>query len=270
MHRDKYGIIVQADGDDGDSLHREGLMLFIGQRSAMWTFLYTDGRFHRGTTKWIDPSNVSRDQLIPVLAWASKGYGWNFRQVVRHFKGPLLRAPNGDVGLTHISMMIRGNLQVEWANSNYCGRYEFLWLRVLLTTILLHITDLFFLAGAIIKIFPVRYNDQKKRLEWNDMDKVDDWNDVIPLLHAVRSYPTLTSWLARTIYRTFRKKNHGRDLTTSYDRVYQALLWYNRASSGGNPELMDLYQKDLDRYFSTPSLVRKARQLMGRFGCYQK
>lgn len=266
MHRDKYGIIVQADGDDGDSLHREGLMLFAGQRSTMWTFLYTDGRFHRGTTKWTDPSNVSRDQLIPLLAWATQpARDWNYEQVRRHFKGILMRAPNGDVGLTHISMFLRGQANYHIMRLGLVHRLS----EILLFT-LLHFTDLFFLAGAIIKIFPVRYNDQKKRLEWNDMDKVDDWNDVIPLLHAVRSYPTLTSWLARFIYRTFRKKNHGRNLTMSWNRIEQALRWYNRASSGGNPELVDLYKEDLDRFFSTPSLVRKARQLMGRFGCFLK
>lgn len=264
FYRDNFGIIVQRDGDDGDSLHRQATLCFgleargDYRQTEVWRLfrLYQrEGVWTRGMTKWTDPKTVSRDQLIPVLAMLGMGRYDSLKETtIKGLKGPLLKAPNGDPFITHLSVIIR-----SWAGVN-------LWW-YLPTALILTFTDLFFLVGTLIKcFFPWRWNDQQKKIERADMDKVDDWNDVIPLLQAARLFESPTSWLARQIYRTFRPRNYGHRLTDSWDRVYQALLWYNRYSSGGNPALVEVYKPMLDRYFSTPSLVRKGRQLMGKFG----
>lgn len=271
MNRDQYGIIVQADSDDGDSLHRQcvsviGNLLAGGIETACEEYLRAirlssfdeSGHIYwqRGKTKWTDPGDTSRDQLIAVIVALGMWEGLcqfpnkHLGATVRDYK---FKAPNGDAMFTHLSVMHRALYSIE-------GRFQrgLRWAFVC-------VTDLFLLGGAIVKCLPWRYNDQKKALERNGLDQVDDWNDVLPLLQAVYHLPTPVSWLARTIYRCFRGRSHGTSFFTEFSDPYAALRWYNRAESGGNPELLDNYIPELEKWFSTPRTIQIIRQLADRF-----
>lgn len=275
MYRDKYGLIVQKDGDDGDSLHRMGVFL-IGEIIARRDFIASKamldmishlssidehGRitWRRGATKWTDPNNVSRDQLIPVII----GLGLFemeagvpsqvLDKTISSIEENKLRAPNGDLFIAHYSLIVRSTWQ----------RYDHL--QKALSWAFLLITDVPLVIGAIVKCLPFRWNEQKKAFEENGLNQVDDWNDFLPLLQAMILAPTPLTWLARKIYSNFRGENYGNGINGMYrgeSDVLDALLWYNRYTSGGNPELVDPFQATIMFHFRTNQWIKKIKDLV--------
>src|SRR5690349_21650521 len=93
MFVDAYAIIVQQDGDGGDSLHREGMLAFgkwlryheesntvviedepprPPPQKIMSQFEISPGIYvrHPDPTRWSsNPDTTSRDQLVPVIAY---------------------------------------------------------------------------------------------------------------------------------------------------------------------------------------------------------
>ena len=275
MNRDKYGLIVQKDGDDGDSLHRMGVFL-IGEILARRDYIASkamldmishlssideNGKIYwrRGATQWTNPNDVSRDQLIPVII----GLGLFEREAglpshvldktIAMIEENRLRAPNGDLFIGHYSLIVRSTWQ----------RYDYL--QKALSWAFLLITDVPLVFGAIVKCLPFRWNEQKKAFERNGMDQVDDWNDFLPLLQAMILAPTPLTWLARKIYSNFRGENHGHLLNSTYlcdSDVLDALLWYNRHTSGGNPELVDPFVSVISFRFRTNQWVKRIKDLI--------
>lgn len=278
MHRDENGLIVQSDGDDGDSLHRQGVYI-IGEmlvggfpqldyvRTIQHLASYdAEGNisWRRGSKIWTDSGNVSRDQLIPIfimLGMIEGLAGFENKHLTATVKNFSRVAPNGDIVLTHWSV-------VQRAIGHRKGVIGRAFLRASLC-----VSDLILLGGAIVKCLPWRYNDQEKRIERNDKGKVDDWNDVLPLIQAIYHFPTPVSFLARQVYRSFRGRSLGSTMNEPdpWMRKYReesdaiaALRWYNRRESGGNPDLILNYIEVLRRYFSTPVVIRLARRLVDK------
>jgi hypothetical protein len=275
MYRDKYGLIVQKDGDDGDSLHRMGVFLIgeiLARRDLAASKAMLDMISHlssidehgritwiRGATQWTNPNDVSRDQLIPVII----GLGLFEREAglpshvldktVSMIEENKLRAPNGDLFIGHYSLIVRATWQ----------RYDYL--QKALSWAFLLITDVPLVLGSVVKCLPFRWNEQKREIERNGMDQVDDWNDLLPLLQAMILAPTPLTWLARKIYSNFRGENHGHLISAHVgpeNDVFNALLWYNRLTSGGNPELVDPFVSAISFHFRTNQWIKRVKSMV--------
>lgn len=224
MYRDKYGLIVQADGDGGDTAQRMGMWGFadvveenfsveaMAHFKAALQLEVEPGIFVRHPHQpdfRSDPKEFSRDQqdaLVMYLAERHRITAWRaFKNHVKRFG----KYQNKDwANLATISVYIRA-LQLWW-----------LWP-------VLFITDLHYVISPILA-----YPSQKR-----NPDDVDDINSILRMLQSTYRYPTLTAWLGRKIYVAIRPANHGAQLYT----VCGALFWYFRASAGGNEEFAQRY-----------------------------
>jgi hypothetical protein len=224
MYRDKYGLIVQANGDGGDTAQRMGMWGFadvvennydpdaIAHLKATLQLEIKPGVFVRHPFQkgfqW-DPKEFSRDQqdaLVMYLAERRPESAWcAFKNQVKRFG----RYQNKDwANLATISVYIRA-LKLWW-----------LWP-------LLFITDLHYIAGPLLA-----YPSQKR-----NPDDVDDINAILRMLQSTYRYPTLTAWIGRKLYVKIRPENNGARMYT----VCGALFWYFRASAGGNEEFARRY-----------------------------
>lgn len=258
MHLDSHGIIVQSDGDDGDSLHRMatlgiGQFLLMNAKNPakpmgdmhstyvkMVTHLYNGVEWRRGTTKWNEWGKVSRDQMVPVIIFLGL-YSSFFddykvlNQTLDKLQKDFYKVGNGDTFLTHLSVILRAKEKLtKWDK------------------FFLHLVDIQDLIGTLIHCFvPFRWHDGHKKFEKVGLDQVDDWNGFLTMVQAYVIYETTISKLSRFIYRKFRPKSHGLVAVEPKGHLVKAaLMWYNRAESGGNPELLHPFNEILDSEFS--------------------
>lgn len=271
MYIDSYALISQADGDVGDSLHREGMYAFgkwmlynrvnntvviqeIPERTdpirIMDKFEVQPGVYvrHPDSTRWsANPDTTSRDQLVPVLAYcaAYKDYarlGRLFLATLRRgfFAQNLLDIGDNeskrkipDTMLGHLGLFIRAG--GEWTMPLYP---------------LLYITDTIDLIGTVIEAIPLHWEETGKRLRLRDLGDVDDNNTVVAQLMAVKFKPTAIAWLNRQVYSLTRAANYGNTILGESNHVMGALSWYHRQEAGGNPEIAELYRPLIEEYFS--------------------
>jgi hypothetical protein len=264
---DKHGLIVQVDGDGGDTAQREGWAWFgswirdnvlhnpwdvkrlVPNTNEPFTFEKTmaflevdqTGVFRRHPDQWNDPKDFSRDQTIPIVAamgvWNDKA---RLDRLWNRTKGRNYLAQNGDlISPEAINLFDRargeqpglpGDIQLAAS----------VWARI----------------GQSL----------------NNRDDVgDDLNLVIILVMSKLRSSNSTTDSAVAAYaknrpisygcylQSYRQKN-GVDLKASAGevrrrmeesidkpwkpdcpRVLGALRWYFRAETGGNPELAELY-----------------------------
>lgn len=226
MNFDSNGLIVQANGDGGDTAGREGDFWFLvgltkntglGATSpsdfgkVMSLLNPTKGNFVRNPAQpaYNIPSDFSRDQLMPlVLALGLfQQTGGNSKSTLEEISDMVLknfsRAPNRDiVGPTDYGVFIRA--------FNFIPFYPLLFL-----------TDLGLVVESIIRVFA------------KSTDVSDDINHTLYLLQAQNRLATPVSWLARKIYKTFKN-------------VQKAWDTYFAPKTGAN-DFNDLYRDLIDR-----------------------
>ncbi|MGE0528435.1 MAG: hypothetical protein AB7P49_15300, partial [Bdellovibrionales bacterium] len=267
---DAYAVIVQQDGDGGDTLHREGMYAFgkwlrytsetntllveeIPQRrdpaSILDKFEVRPGTYvrHPDPTSWVsNPETTSRDQLIPVIAYCA-AYA-DYPRLWRLFKAVAKRGffaqnfiKNGpgktqrkipDTMLGHLGLFIRAG---GW------------WTAPLYPVLL--ITDSLRLVNTLMNLIPLHKKDGEATFRWKNMGDVDDNNTIISHLVAARFKPTPISWLDRQIYALTRPINYGNTILGETNPVMGALAWYHRPEAGGNPELAELYRPLVEEHF---------------------
>jgi hypothetical protein len=271
MYIDPYALIVQQDGDGGDTLQREGMYAFgkwMRYDQANNTVVITEPDDH-GTpeqnmekleiapgvyvrhpdpTRWYsNPDTTSRDQLIPVIAYCAAYQ--DYPRLWRLFKATAMRgffaqnllrigddpqAPKvPDTWLGHLGLFIRAG---GW------------WTAPLYP--LLFVTDSIDLAGTILAVIPIHYEERTGILRLSEPRDVDDNNTIIGHLMALRFKPTPISWLNRQVYALTRPVNYGNLILGETNPVMGALAWYHRSSAGGNPEIAELYRPLIEEYFS--------------------
>jgi len=286
MFVDAYGLIVQQDGDAGDSLHREAMVAFgrklIYDRDANTAmvveapnrepagtiidkFEVEPGIYvrHPDPTRWSsNPDTTSRDQLLPVIAYcaAYEDYDrlWRLFKAVskRGFfaqnyveNGPgKTRRKMPDTMLTHLSFFIRAG-----------GPWTIPLYPVLL------LTDSVRLAGTLLNLVPIHISDGGKRIRIKRRSDVDDNNRIIGHILAAEFKPTPVSWLDRMIYSWTRPKNLGNTLMGEANPVMGALVWYHRAEDGGNPEIAELYRPLIMKYFTPRDTLDQAKLKVSLF-----
>lgn len=271
MYVDSYALIVQQDGDGGDTLQREGMYAFgkwLRYNSADNTVYINAIPERRDTAKIFDklevkpgiyvrhpdpnkwysnPKTTSRDQMIPVLAYcaAYEDYPrlWRlFKATAQRgmFSQNIKRAGAGhkefkvpDTFLGHLSLFIRAG--GYWTAPFYP---------------LLFLTDSVSLVGSILHLIPIHWEQTNKRFRFKEARDVDDNNAIIYHLMSAKFKPTPISWLNRQLYALTRQANNGNYLLGEDNHVMGALVWYHRRQNRGNPEMAELYRPLIMQYFS--------------------
>jgi hypothetical protein len=270
LHLDKYGLIVQSDGNGGDTAQREG-WAWLGawvrlnilkkpwpvERKLSFTdtmaLLEMDqsGTFRRNPDpRWNSLQDFSRDQTIPIVA--AMGV-WNDQQRLDRFWQKTVsrsyRAQNGDLmGPGGVNLFLR-------ARNSQPG-----------------------IIGDLQMPLDVAMRIKSSSTDKNDVG--DDLNlIVILLLSKLRSSNDSTN-TALTTYALNRPDNYGCYLQSyrakfgidpnvdpavvrnrmdagiaggwspDCSRVLGALRWYFRVETGANPELAELYAPILSRWFT--------------------
>ncbi len=280
MYVDAYALIVQQDGDGGDSLQREGMYAFgkwLRYNSAENTVVIAElperedsrqifDKFevepgiyvrHPDPHKWYsNPKTTSRDQLVPLIAYcgAYRDYPrlWRlFKAFAKRgmFSQNTKRAGEGhmefkvpDTMIAHLGLFIRAG---GWYTAPFYP--------------LLLLTDSIEFAGTLFNQIPVHWEQTNKRFRWKDLRDVDDNNAIIAHLLAAKFKPTPISWLDRQVYAYTRRLNYGNTRLGESNNVMGALAWYHRASNRGNPEIAELYRPLVLEYFAPHDEVEKLR-----------
>lgn len=277
MFIDAYAIIVQKDGDGGDSLHREGLYAFgkwLYYHHETNTVVFADPPEREDPKKVIDKFEVkpgifvrhpdpnkwssnykttSRDQMVPLIAYC--GAYQDYPRLWRLFKATASRGffaqnliDNGpgktkkkvpDTMLFHLGLFIRAG--GPWTKPLYP---------------LLFVTDTLHLAGTLLHQIPIHWVEREKRLRWKEMRDTDDNNTLVYHLMALSFKPTPISWLDRQIYAWTRRENYGNTILKEENKVMGAMAWYHRPELGGNPEIAEIYRPVIERYFSPQVAVQ--------------
>jgi len=264
---DARGLIVQSNGDAGDTAQREGWAWFgiwirqaklaePWEKSLPLSFQNTialleideSGLFRRHPDQWNDDKDFSRDQQIPIVA--SLGV-WGLRQpldrLFRRLKDRGWRCQNGDIaGADHLNLFARA----QGRTPSVLGDVQLMGM------------------SAIIA------------MKTDPDDVGDDLNHIVNLLQASFIAPSAYSLKALNLYAKNRPISFGCYLqtyrakfgfdpavskevmiarirdgiasgwTTDCPRVLGALRWYFRLESGGNPELAELYDPVVRAYLS--------------------
>lgn len=229
LHFDEYGLIVQGDGDGGDTAQRTGMYYFLhddreGFERALSQLEVRPGIYVRHPQQdgfRSDPRRFSRDQHRPMLIALGK-YGMRDRllNMAKNHALRLGKYQNHDfIGPIGVGEYIRA------FDCKSC--YPMLLL-----------TDAFLVWGSIGLISQASLNP----------DETDDNNHVMSLLQARETLPTPLGNFAIYLYREHRPNNLGNAVLGKIDPVEGALAWYHRADSGGNPFLGNaIYQAIEDR-----------------------
>jgi hypothetical protein len=274
---DAYALIVQQDADGGDTLQREGMYAFgkwliekngggyvikdppeRDPKTVMDKLEVAPGVYvrHPDPTKWYsNPATTSRDQLIPVIAYAAayKDYSRLWR---------LFRATAGR-GFFAQNFYRCGENESEWkVPDTMIGHLGLFiraggWYTALLYPLLL-ITDTLELLANLVEQIPLHWEESTHSLRWRNMGDVHDNNTIIGILLAAEFKPTPISWLNRQLYSVLKAKNYGNVFLGEENHVMGSLAWYHRADAGGSPEMAELYRPSIEKYFSAREDLRYA------------
>lgn len=256
MYTDDYGLIVQADGDGGDTLQRTGLytlgrymaglpvaretsMACVNCYSAAGKWI----RHPRIGTFWCDPHQTSRDQLLGVFPMLKiTGLTTMHRKTTWELVKRAFFAQNmTDFMFFHLGTVIR-----SWHP-----------LSLPLYPLLL-VFDLFTLLGVMASLWLPRWKHETRRFVRRGPDDVDDDNLILELACAIAWMPTPFTWLARKLHARYRPWNYGcagadegdwSGFMYYYSPVYGALRWKHRYSAGGNPDLATLWEPTIKRWW---------------------
>lgn len=217
MHLDDFGLPTQENGDSQDQLQRVG-MIGVGQLlnpamtilapTRIWIALTSmlqpaEGRYRRFTGGSLN--TVTGDQLVPVAAY------WTVSRYSRELLGmPLVFAQNTESIFTHEKTLP-----------------DFIFFRMLPFLVRAHwalypvavIMDLCLILSVLIRINQGSASD------------TDDNNTIITVAVCKVVMPTPLSYLAAKLYK------HGRNAPG----LEGALRDYHAASTGGNPEVAELW-----------------------------
>lgn len=235
---DKYGLIVQSDGDGGDSAQRLGFYYtaaFLhhpnGSRyqdnrwklmRALDTIEVKPGTYIRNPVRWNDPGDFSRDQQTPLVI--AMGFFKMDRRLFRMAKEHLKRFGKYQNG--------------DYASPEHWGFY-IRSLRLWYLYPLLIMGDMFTLLNTLILCL----------FKGRDPDNVgDDLNHILSLVQSHFIMPTPVSFIAKRLYEDFRPYNNGNAILGQPGAINGALSWYFRPSTNA-PPLDAVWRPLIDKVF---------------------
>lgn len=264
IHRDRWGLIVQADGDGGDTAQRTGFYYFArflleGSHFELRQEFFPQLRQllplpgvlvrHPDQSKWwSDPKKLSRDQWdVVICAAAALGEHEIVERMYARHRSQFFIYQNGDLP-TLQTFSVYGRA-LRWS----------LWRYTLL------ISDMGLLLNSLAIWISARKNP-------ND---TDDLNHIARLAQAWHCRSTLVSWAARKLYARLRPHSAGSSLAKrnevlrsskfiamhgvreAYEfprlenhRVMGVLTWYFGRWNGGNPEIAETWRPIVWKLFS--------------------
>jgi hypothetical protein len=234
MYLDRTGLIVQSNGDGGDTAQRTGFYFSarlirailgiandplpdgMAEFTKAWDLLTPGGRLVRNPNNWNMPNDTSRDQTRPMMiAGGLSGDAW--RAALLLPQGKIIRRyPNGDVMSPE-----------NW--NEYCRAIG---------------SPPGWLGDAFA------YGDAYTRCSQslgNPDDVGDDLNTLLTLVYFNVVQPTKTAKAALSLYLRRRPKNYGNTVLKYQDPVAGALHWYCRPESGGNWEVAAIWDEIIAR-----------------------
>ncbi|MEK7355857.1 MAG: hypothetical protein AAB250_05380, partial [Bdellovibrionota bacterium] len=224
VHTDHHGLIVQADGDGGDTAQRTGMYYYVHHDPEKFTqaldqLEVAPGIYVRHPNQddfRSDPRRFSRDLQRPLVIALGR-YGMHDR-LARMAKEHAFRLGKYQ-NLDYISPVGFGEYVRAFDSKSLYP--------------LLMVSDIFLFLGSIQLVITASFNP----------DEVDDNNHVMTLMQAQDVMPTPFGALAMKTYLWLRPRNLGNSVFGLDDPVQGALAWYHRAETGGNPGLGDaVYQ----------------------------
>ncbi len=262
---DEYGMIVQLDGDGGDSFHRMN-MYDVGYKkreqlnisNKHWPSIDMEKtlnklecpnskglyRRHPKPKIWYsDCDRLSRDQTIPFIyaSGLSGRYKRLFKFMIRH----IFRL--GFMTNVRNNHSMPGDENYKWKIPDWCGPRIFnMYIRAFLTERpklaiflmpILMLGDLQNFINSLIKVF----------IYGKKSNHSDDLNHILILMQAKETAPTPLSWLARKIYAKYRpspappKGGYSSDFAPQ-----QCLDHYFRLEKDG-PPINDLFRPILKK-----------------------
>lgn len=237
MYKDELGLIVQSNGDAGDTAQREGMFACAVEsidRTSKW---YSHVRYvlnvlevepgvfarHPKQEPHCQPARLSRDNNDPLIILM--GEAGDLVRLERHYrkhKSRWFKYQNG----TDYPQPASPSMWIR-AFRNGSKRW------------LLPILDLGLLLASVSKVLSKRIN----------MGHVDDNNHIMRCIQAGRVMDTRTAKLARWVYRKFRPTNYGNTQHGETCPIMGALVHYHRPEAGGNPEVAEAYRPLVKKYF---------------------
>jgi hypothetical protein len=220
---DRHGLIVQSNGDGGDTGQRTGMFYYVhhdpeGFSRALDVLEVEPGLYvrHPFQDDFRDKiPRFSRDQQRPIVIALGK-----YRMYDRLWR------------ITKNHMLRLGKYQnKDIAGPSHMGEYIRAFRFKPLYPVLLA-TDAMLIVGSLEAAVVSRW----------DPGFTDDNNHLMALLQAQDVMPTPLSWVARKLYRNFRAPSVGSSHFGESCPVQGALLWYHRTESGGNPLIAEAYR----------------------------
>ena len=208
-----------------------------------------------------DPRNHSRDQMTPVICYLAL-LGSTGGDLGKEYRGKLWTLLKKCLG----RKMFAQNIYPNWVDARVDasvkaktpdflnfdlwgvfarGFVNSLWFPIAIPFIILG--DFFLLLSAMFKVWAPINKDGTLEFRMPGPDDVDDdnMNNVLMLTQYV--YQTPLSWLARKIYKKFRRQNLGNTVLGEKSAIMGALAYYHRGPDG-NPEIAELSRPIVERY----------------------
>jgi hypothetical protein len=283
---DEYGLIVQQDGDGGDTMNRMGLY----ELGDYWGGGSQEARYqmacvrlepyrhrlntwvrHPSQPKWNKtegPDAPTRDQFIPNEiamgyagsdAWVS-GQRERYARLIKAKLKRISRYQSGDLSAPH-----------HWgANIRALGFWPlYPWLVFSDVALVAEVLLICLLKGRTPGKFQKKLGDRwhvfVREYEdggWYGADSVDDMNVFIMLRQAQDRFPTPLSWLASVLYVWLRPESLGKYKNPKAHPILQAWLWYFRSETGAC-DFARIYAPIINEFVEDYSWKRSLMTLLG-------
>lgn len=208
-------------------------------------------------TMWYsDPRTFSRDQTVPVICYhavMAKVRAENLEHLKDLLKACLKRGmfaqniyPNWFDPRT--SNAVRKKLP-DFLDPSLWGMFSrgFMndkWYLACLLSPLVLFSDLFLILSVAFKLWAPINQDGTFKFRMSGPGDCDDMNLNNCLITAQYRFPTVFSWIARKMYKKFRKSNYGNTELGEREPIMGALAWYNKE----NPEITETIRRLVERY----------------------
>jgi hypothetical protein len=279
---DQYGLI-RAGTDGGDSLQRTysfyllvrllayptnispALPSYVANLGILqpWNaqklFETSPGEYIRNPQPgWCaDTRYTSRDQLTPVICFLAtmansptKEFRDQFRPILTRLLVACLKRgmfaqniyTNGVDPATATWKLPDFLLPDLWAT--FARGYVRSWAAPIAIPVILF-GDAFQILGSLFKVFMPINKDGTLQFRLPGPDDVDDTNINNVIMASQWNWPTPFSWLARKIYKVFRRPSNGNTQLGETSNIMGAIAWYNH---NDDPELTELSRPLVERY----------------------
>lgn len=205
-----------------------------------------------------DPSNVSRDQLTPVICFLASMSNSRSKHIRKQYKPALNRLLIACLKRGMFAQNIHDNeidpktapwKVPDWLDPSLWAIFARGYMNTIIAPIALSFIlfgDLFLILSVVFKCFaPVQINDSPWNWSMPTPDDVDDVNLNNCLITTQWHCQTPFSWLARKIYKRFRPMNNGNLQLNEKSSIMGAIAWYNH---NDDTDMTELYRPLVEKY----------------------